>query len=132
MSQLPFVLPPKNEIIQCPNPTANPISNHLKQKQLQKEHTEQLKEIKNMKQFQQQLAAQNELIEKMNHVQQSLIHQTNQQSLQLMQYRNYIQCLQQQNHALLSAYNALKGQKQTTESAMDCGVGKWKMDILNL
>ena len=128
--QFPFSHCSKNEIIQCPNPTANPIINHLEQQQMQKEQKEQINKVQNMKQMEQRLAAQNELIERMSSIQYALIQKTNEQSLQLMQHKNYITLLQQQNHSILTAYNALKTQfaAQSVSSQTECNYEKWSVN----
>eukprot|EP01083_Nonionella_stella_P197315 725564_1 len=87
-------------IIQCPNPTANPISNHQKQQQIQFEQNKHLRNANYMQQMEQKLNEQTQLI-------QNLLNQNTIFKSQITQQQNYISVIQNQNNILLNAYNSL-------------------------
>eukprot|EP01084_Bolivina_argentea_P218817 371253_1 len=96
----------QDHIIQCPNPTANPIVNHRKQEEMVAKQKQQICDANYGKRMEQKVMEQNEII-------QNLMHQNSVLSMQSAQQQNYIKMIQKQNSTLLSAYNALQKQSKT-------------------
>ena len=93
----------KSMIIQCPNPTHNPILNHQKQEEIALSKAKQIQNDEYIDDLESKLNEQQKLI-------QSLISQNQILQSQLIQHKNQISMLSTQNNTLLSAYNTLQSQ----------------------
>eukprot|EP00483_Globobulimina_turgida_P006083 UN06093 len=108
-------------IIQCPNPTANPITNHQKQQQIQVEQKQHLRNANYVQQMEEKLNEQNKLI-------QNLMNRNNILSVQLTQQQNYIAIVENQNSTLLNAYNSVTNASVPNACAYTANYKKWNVD----
>ena len=93
----------KSSIIQCPNPTHNPILNHQKQEEIALSKAKQIQNGEYILELESKVTEQEKLI-------QSLLSQNQLLQTQLAQHKNQISMLSTQNNTLLSAYNTLQSQ----------------------
>ena len=98
-------------IIQCPNPTSNPLADHQKQKEVKDSQMKLMEDANYMESMEKKMMEQQQLIETLQAQNQLL-------SMQLRQHQDYITMVQGQNNALLTAYNALQTIPHTVVSGV--------------